>query len=390
MIPERSARLGAFIRVKKEAPMPNARFEAPSRMLPALLVVALGAGCPDRDLPVGTVGTTDAAPVAADAGPTGADARPVPVDGAPPNVADRPTQDGPARDATPTPTPRDATPGPGPQPISVRFDPSETRARFEALQACGTQVAGSGYVHLPLRRDTPQSSFVRESWCRGVAGTCQVSDSLAAQPGVHVVDLSAGVEPESFDPLVVYGTSLGAISNPEAGWGASVHYSEGGRSLFGDGFGFSFRRFGAEVPGARSEVSIGSILSYRFPEPADNAVVALRPTGTSLRALLLAFLGSADKFRTQSGAYLDALQTEAESQLQLGTVKGCARYSTPSSPSVPKSCLEQRPLTEAERTTLAAAMRAELDARRKVLVGEAADLYAAAERAFPLSRCVSP
>jgi hypothetical protein len=195
-------------------------------------------------------------------------------------------------------------------PAAWRFPTSEERARYDAVRA---ELAARypGAQHQPLER---LGNFLQERWCP--AGTdpavCRKADREHAT-------LSVLHAPARYPE--VFGLVFDAAGR-EGERFASVHWSEGGKTITGDSLV-------VRLQSPQGAVELGSTASYPL---ADSPVQLAREP----RALLQQLVGEAPLVET-AGALLQELAQAAADKLDSGEARRCV-YGPAQAGGVPPEC----------------------------------------------------
>jgi hypothetical protein len=270
------------------------------------------------------------------------------------------------------------TPAPAYQPVELTFDSPATQQTFLALDSCAREIAqAGGWRHLPYRQI---GNFLEARWCAGAGARddCQIAASTADQRDQHVVSLSTLYYPNELPK--VFGMSFSArMVPPRAGWGAQCWYSEGGRSVLGEGFDLQFAFYESTPAAPAQSLNLNAAPQYKVGE----TTVAL-PRPESLRAEFGRYLASAESMRDRGLEQLAALAEQVERTITTHAAQIC-EYG-PSQGSLPPECT-LRPLTSAEERAALDEARAVFAAREKLLRERYQEMYSTLLEVFPLDRC---
>jgi hypothetical protein len=166
---------------------------------------------------------------------------------------------------------------------------------------------------------------------------------------------------------------------PRAGWGAQCWYSEGGRSVLGEGFDLQFAFYESTPAAPAQSLNLSAAPQYKVGE----TTVAL-PRPASLRAEFGRYLASAESMRDHGLEQLAALAEQVDRTITTHAAQIC-EYG-PSRGNLPPECT-LRPLTPAEERAALDEARAVFAAREALLRQRYKEMYAALMETFPLDRC---
>jgi hypothetical protein len=260
----------------------------------------------------------------------------------------------------------------------LRFDSPATQQTFIALDRCAREIAqAGGWCHLSYQQI---GNFLEARWCGGAGARddCQIAAGTADQRDQRVVSLSTLFYPNELPK--VFGMSFSArMVPPRAGWGAQCWYSEGGRSVLGEGFDLQFAFYESTPIAPAQSLNLNAAPQYKVAE----TTVAL-PRPASLRAEFGRYLASAESMRDRGLEQLAALAEQVERTITAHAAQIC-EYG-PSQGSLPPECT-LRPLTPAEERAALDEAQAVFAAREQLLRERYKEMYAALLEAFPLDRC---
>ena len=264
------------------------------------------------------------------------------------------------------------------QPAELRFDASATRQTFLALDRCAREQAqAGGWRHLPYQQI---GNFLEARWCGGAGARddCQIAAGTADQRDQRVVTLSTLFYPTQLPS--VFGMSFSArMVPPRAGWGAQCWYSEGGRSVLGEGFDLQFALYDTAQTAPVRSLNLSYVPQYKVGE----TIVTL-PRAASLRDEFGRYLASAESMRDRGLEQIAALAVQVERTITTHAAQTC-EYG-PSQGSLPPECT-LRPLTPAEERAALDEARTVFAAREQLLREHYQEMYARLIEAFPLDKC---
>jgi hypothetical protein len=246
------------------------------------------------------------------------------------------------------------------------------------LDRCTRDIAlANGWRHLPYQQI---GNFLEARWCGGAGARddCQIAAGTADQRDQRVVTLSTLFYPNELP--TVFGMSFSArMVPPRAGWGAQCWYSEGGRSVLGEGFDLQFAFYESTPVAPVQSLNLNAVPQYKVGE----TIVSL-PRPASLRDEFGRYLASAESMRDRGLEQLAALAAQVERTIATHTAQIC-EYG-PARGSLPPECT-LRPLTPAEEHAALQEAQAAFAAREKLLREHYKEMYVALIEAFPLDRC---
>jgi hypothetical protein len=270
------------------------------------------------------------------------------------------------------------TPAPAYRLAELRFDTPATQQTFLALDQCAGQIArAGGWRYLPYQQI---GNFLEAKWCSGAGARddCQIAASTADQRDQHVISLATLFYPAEFPR--VFGMRFAARRvPPQSGWGAQCWFSEGGRTILGEGFELQFALYDSAQAAPAQSLSLSAAPQYRVGE----TTIAL-PQPASLRAEFGRYLASADSMRDRGLEQLAALAEQVERTIAAHAIETC-EYGPPRG-SLPPECT-LRPLTAAEERAALDEARMVFAARAKLLRERYKEMYAALKETFPLDQC---
>jgi hypothetical protein len=276
-------------------------------------------------------------------------------------------------------------PSPTPSPFpelslgQLDFADQALGARLQALDACTQKLPGEGWRSLPYR---PVGNFYEAHWCRGSGSRedCQITEGSGYARDQHAIALYTLFYPQDFPQ--VFGLGMSALWNPPgAGWGAHFSYSEGGRSVVGEGFQLSFFGYGSDEGEPDTTVVLGSQIGY----PLGQGDRTLAASGQSPAEDLRRYMASPEALRDEGLAQLGQAQQELEDLLRSGEAIACD-YGPYLGKGIPPQCTP-RPLTPDEQALELEKARTHFKTQETMLREHYDEMYAAWMKALPLDWC---
>jgi hypothetical protein len=261
----------------------------------------------------------------------------------------------------------------------LRFDDAEIERRFRALDRYIREITADGWRTTGYKLI---GNFYSSRWCRGdgARDDCQIASSTQHNRDQHVIELETFFYPSSYPQ--VFGLKLAALWVPEQdGWGAHFHFSEGGRSFYGEGVGIGFSHYEAGSREPVVSVSVIGPLIYQLFETS----VALPPEDLSAREELALYLVSPEALRDEGLAQIQAMATRVDETIRTHQVTACDRGPYEGN-GIQPPCTP-RPLTPEEEAAELARATTYFDEQQCLLRENYREMYAALMQAFPLDQC---
>lgn len=274
------------------------------------------------------------------------------------------------------------TPTPEPTPpalADLQFDDAATGERVRQLEACvREQVVDGSWTEIPYQSI---GNFYETNWCRGAGSRadCQVTDEVIRGRDVHALSLSTLAYPQS--PTSAFGLTFNATWLPPAeGWGLSVFFSEGGRTIIGEGAHLNFYQYTTPTGDPTTRLFLGDFFSYTIHE------TTIRHTpGVSPRDAFTQYLASPENLRDYGLTALTALSEKVYAALNGHTVQIC-EYGEYEGDGIPPECM-LRPLTPREESQALSDAQAHFADQTRILSDDYQELYAALAKTFPFTSC---
>lgn len=280
-------------------------------------------------------------------------------------------------------TPAPPTPTPIPIRLSdITFDDPLTQTRMLALDRCIADLAtGSDWRYFPYENI---GAFIEAKWCTGsrAAPDCQMTEGNQNQRDQHLLSLYTLHYGD--DVTNAFGLGLSARwvppqTGPQTEWAAAFSFSEGGRTVVGEGFSLSFKEYGSAMEPV-NELHFGMSNDYKIGE------TTLSYFAQHLqRDELALYIASPESFLAQGQYILTGLAATVQAALDAHTITTCD-YGPYNNDGIPPAC-NPRPLTAEEELAAKAEVEQYFANQQAVLEGNYEAMFTALGVAFPFETC---
>ncbi|MCB9134295.1 MAG: hypothetical protein H6636_02645 [Anaerolineales bacterium] len=282
-----------------------------------------------------------------------------------------------------TPTPAPPTPTPIPLHLSnITFDDPLTQTRMLALDRCMSNLATSSeWRHFPYENI---GAFIEAKWCTGsrAAPDCQITEGNQNQRDQHVLNLYTLHYGD--DVTNAFGLGLSARwvppqTGPQTDWSAAFSFSEGGRTVVGEGFSLSFKEYGSALE-PLNELNFGMSNDYKIGE-----TTLTYPAQHPQRDELALYIASPESFLAKGQSVLNGLSETVQAALDAHTIMTCD-YGPYNGDGIPPAC-NPRPMTADEEQVARDEATQYFANQLAVLAANYEAMFAALEEAFPFETC---
>jgi hypothetical protein len=274
------------------------------------------------------------------------------------------------------------TPTPEPTPpalADLQFEDAATGERIHQLDACiREQVVDRTWTEIPYQSI---GNFYETNWCRGAGSRadCQVTDEVIRGRDVHALSISTLAYPQS--PTSAFGLTFSATWLPPAeGWGVSVFFSEGGRTIIGEGAHLNFYQYTTPTDDPTTRLFLGDSFSYTIHETTIRHTPGLTP-----RDALAQYLASPESLRDFGLTNLNTLAEKVYATLDAHEAQIC-EYGEYEGDGIPPECM-LRPLTSSEESQALSDAQTHFAQQTQLLTDQYQKLYTTLQKTFPFDSC---
>jgi len=261
----------------------------------------------------------------------------------------------------------------------ITFEDTFIQERMVALDHCITEIASdSDWRYVPY---TSGGAFITARWCQGTGASsdCQITSANQDQRDQH--DFELYTLHFGDDPTHAFGLGLSALWVPsDTGWGVVFSFSEGGRTIVGEGFTLSFSEYDNTQEEPVNRLIFGMDNAYKVGE-----TTLTYPAQHPLRDELALYLASPDSLLAQGQTVLNGLAETVETALNAHTTTTC-NYGPYEGNGIPPAC-NPRPLTTEEEQTAQKEAEQYFANQEKVLAENYGEMYDTLQTAFPFEAC---
>ncbi|NUM47746.1 MAG: hypothetical protein HUU38_23825, partial [Anaerolineales bacterium] len=264
----------------------------------------------------------------------------------------------------------------------ITFDDPLTQTRLLTLDRCMAEIAaGPEWRHFPYESI---GAFIEAKWCTGshAAPDCQITAGNQHQRDQHVLNLYTlhyGEDVLNAFGLGVHARWVPPQTGPQTAWAAAFSFSEGGRTVVGEGFSVSFLEYGSAVEPIH-ELHFGMNNDYKIGE-----TTLTYPAQLPQRDELALYIASPESLLSQGQIVLTGLAETVQAALDAHTITTC-EYGPYNNDGIPPACT-LRPLTAEEEQAAKTEAEQFFANQQAVLAENYEGMFAALEKAFPFQTC---